>query len=226
MKVPMLAAMLLGICLGNPAYADSPPELELPPGIRENSPTLQRWQQQFPDVLTEIRTHPSFRTRLRGGYTQFPSSHHEGGFHVGIQDIFVGKTGLTVSGGYEGSFSGRRSHLSLDLHYQILPLGGYLNLAPILGYHHLSTPDYSRGGINLGARLLLIPSRGGGADLSLSQTFVSPSSPTEIGITTLSVGYALTEKLRLATDIQKQNAREQKDSRISFSLEWMPSSLR
>ncbi|WP_318723045.1 hypothetical protein [Roseofilum sp. SID1] len=222
-SVKSLMSIILGLVAGLwgmelAAYAEP---VEVPPGVLEGSPVLQRWQEDVPNVLQEIQTDPSLPTRLKAGYSQFPSSDHLGGFHVGLEDWWVGKTGLSMSLGYEGSFEGERSHLALDLHYHVLPLGGYFNLAPVFGYHHLGTPDYSRGGINLGLRLMLIPSRGGGTDLSLSQTFVNPGSGTEIGLTTLAMGYALTEQWRLGTEIEKQNSTERKDSRVGISLEWM-----
>jgi len=222
-RAKSLLYLILGSLLGLwgiqiAAYAD---EVDVPPEVLEESPVLQRWQEDVPNVLEEIQTDPSLPTRVRAGYSQFPSSEHLGGVHVGLEDWWLGKTGLSVSAGYEGSFGGERSHLSLDLHYHLLPLGEYFNVAPVLGYHHLGTPDYSRGGVNLGVRLTLIPSRGGGTDLSLSQTFVNPGSGTEIGLTTLSMGYALTERWRLATEIEKQNSSDRKDSRVSIGLEWM-----
>jgi len=71
-------------------------------------------------------------------------------------------------------------------------------------------------------RLLLVPSRGGGADIALTQTFVSLGSSAEVGIATLSFGYAITPHWRLSTDIQQQNYRSNKDSRFGIFLEWMP----
>jgi hypothetical protein len=91
-----------------------------------------------------------------------------------------------------------------------------------VGYRNLETGDYSTDGVNVGARLLLVLSRTGAADVSLTQSFVSPGSSEEVGITTLSFGYAVTRNLRLSTDIQKQNSREEKDSRVGIVLEWMP----
>jgi hypothetical protein len=222
-SVKNLMSTILGLVVGlwGMEMAANAAPVDVPPGVLEESPVLQRWQEEVPNVLEEIQTDPSLPTRLRGGYSQFPSSEHLGGFHVGLEDWWLGRTGLSVSAGYEGSFGGERSHLSLDLHYHLLPLGGYFNVAPILGYHHLGTPDYSRGGVNIGMRLILIPSRGGGTDLSLSQTFVNPGSGTEIGLTTLSMGYALSQQWRLGTEIEKQNSTERKDSRVSISLEWM-----
>ena len=197
-------------------------ELDLSPEIIESSPVLQRWRQNVPNVLRDIRNDPSFRTRLRLGYSQFPSSDDASGVNLGVEDFFLGKTGLTLSGEYQTSFNGDRSAYGGDLRYYVLPLGGYINIAPVLGYRHLETEKYSRGGVNVGARLMLVLSRGGAADISLTQSWVSPGSDEEIGLTTLSFGYAVTRNVRVATDIQRQNARENKDSRVGIVFEWMP----
>lgn len=197
-------------------------DLDLKPEIIENSPVLQRWQQNVPNVLEEIRNDPSFRTRIRLGYSQFPSTGQAAGFNVGVEDVFIGRTGLTVSGDYQRSFNGKREAFGADLHYYVLPLGSYVNVAPLVGYRNLQTDKYSTDGVNIGARLMLALSRTGAADLSLTQSFVSPGSSEEVGITTLSVGYAISRNLRLSTDIQKQNSRQRKDSRVGVVLEWMP----
>jgi hypothetical protein len=197
-------------------------ELDLSPEIIENSPVLQRWLEEVPNVLEEIRNDPSFRTRLRLGYSQFPSTDQAGGFNVGVEDVFIGRSGFTVSGDYQASFNGDREAFGADLRYYVLPLGSYVNVAPVVGYRNLETGDYSTDGVNVGARLLLVLSRTGAADVSLTQSFVSPGSSEEVGITTLSFGYAVTRNLRLSTDIQKQNSREEKDSRVGIVLEWMP----
>jgi hypothetical protein len=196
--------------------------LDLSPEIIENSPVLQRWLRQVPNVLEEIRNDPSFRTRLRVGYSQFPSTGQAGGFNVGVEDVFLGRTGLTVSGDYQRSFNGKREAYGGDLRYYVLPLGSYINIAPQVGYRNLTTGKFSTDGINVGARLMLALSRTGAADVSITQSFVSPGSNEEVGITTLSFGYAVTRNLRLSTDIQKQNSREDKDSRVGIVLEWMP----
>jgi hypothetical protein len=183
---------------------------------------LQRWLREVPNVLEEIRNDPSFRTRLRLGYSQFPSTGQAAGFNVGVEDVFIGRTGLTVSGDYQRSFNGNREAYGADLRYYVLPLGSYVNIAPQVGYRNLTTGNFSTDGVNVGARLMLALSRTGAADVSLTQSFVSPGSNEEVGITTLSVGYAITRNLRLSTDIQKQNSREDKDSRVGIVLEWMP----
>lgn len=197
-------------------------ELDLSPEIIENSPVLQRWMRQVPNVLEEIRNDPSFRTRVRLGYSQFPSTDGAAGFNVGVEDVFIGRTGLTVSGDYHRSFNGKRESAGADVRYYVRPLGSYINFAPQVGYRYVETGKFSTDGVNIGARLILALSRTGAADVSITQSFVSPGSSEEVGITTLSFGYAVTQKLRLSTDIQKQNSREEKDSRVGIGLEWMP----
>ena len=197
-------------------------QLDLSPEIIEGSPVLQRWLRQVPNVLEEIVNDPSFRTRLRLGYSQFPSTGQAGGVNVGVEDVFVGRTGLTVSGEYQAAFNGEREAYGGDLRYYLRPLGSYVNVAPVVGYRHLETDEYSMDGVNVGARLLLVLSRGGAADFSLTQSWVSPGTDEEVGLTTLSFGYAFTSNLRLSTDIQKQNSRQSKDSRVGIVLEWMP----
>jgi hypothetical protein len=101
-------------------------------------------------------------------------------------------------------------------------LGSYVNIAPVVGYRHLETNSYSTDGVNLGAKLLLVLSRGGAADISLTQSWVAPGTGEEVGLTTLSVGYAITRNLRISTDIQQQNAKQDKDTRLGVVLEWIP----
>ncbi|NEO79712.1 hypothetical protein [Moorena sp. SIO4G3] len=197
-------------------------ELDLSPEVIEGSPVLQRWLEEVPDVWQDIRHQPSFRTRLRFGYSQFPSNGQAAGVNVGVEDVFIGNSGLTVSGDYQASFNGERETFGVDLRYYLLPLGSYFNVAPMVGYRNLETDGYSTDGVNVGARLLLVLSRTGAADISFTQSFVSIGSSDEVGISKLSFGYAITPNLRLATDIEKQNSIENKDSRVGIGLEWMP----
>ncbi|MGK7945669.1 MAG: hypothetical protein AB4058_14495 [Microcystaceae cyanobacterium] len=197
------------------------PNLDLSPEIIEESPTLQRWIEDVPNVLEEIRNDPSFRTRFRLGYSLFPSSHHRSGLNIGIEDILINNTSFAIRGDYHTDFNQRNSG-GIDLQYYVFPLGGYVNFTPILGYRYLGTENYSTDGLNLGGKLILPLSRNGAADLTLMQTFISPGGGDEVGISTLSVGYAVTENLRLSTDIQKENSRVKKDSRVGIVFEWMP----
>jgi hypothetical protein len=204
-----------------PPNPQSPKPLDLDPKLIEQSPVLQRWLREVPDVLESIKRDPSFRTRLRLGYSRFPSSDDANGWNVGLEDVLIGRTGLTLSSDYQASADGQRKAWGTDLRYYTLPLGSRINLAPVIGYRYLETTRYTTDGIHVGLRLLLVPSRTGAADISLTQSWVSPRTEEEVGLTTLSIGYALTRNLRLSTDIQKQNSRQRKDSRVGIVLEWM-----
>lgn len=195
-------------------------DLDLSQEVIKNSPVLRKWRSRIPNVLEDIKNDPSFRTRLRFGYSQFPSTGQAAGINIGVADAFIGGNG-TISGDYETAFNGKREAYGADLNYYLRPLGSYVNIAPVVGYRHLETDRYSTDGVNLGAKLLLVLSRGGGADISLTQSWVAPGSSEEVGLTKFSVGYAVTRNLRFSTDIQKQNARLGKDSRVGIVLEWM-----
>jgi hypothetical protein len=196
--------------------------IDIKPEIIQDSPVLQRWLEEIPNVLEEIKRDPAFRTRLRVGYSQFPSSDASAGFNLGVEDIFIGKTGLTIRGDYQASFNGKRESVGADLQYYVLPLGYRVNIAPVVGYRYIETDRYSTDGVNVGLKLMLALSRSGGADIAVTQSFVSPGTGDEVGITSFSVGYALTPNLRLAADIQAQNSREAKDNRFGLVVEWMP----
>lgn len=219
-ETPQLAEMPSD--LSAPLTEDELAPLELDPTIIEQSPVLRRWLEETPDIADEIRHQPSFRTRLRLGYANFPSSGEIGGFQLGIEDVFVWRgTGLTLSGDYSRSYNGQRESYGAAARYYLLPLGGYVNLAPSIGYRSVSTADYSADGVDLGIRLMLVPSRGGAADLALSQHWVAPGSDQEVGITSLTLGYAVTRQIRLGSDLQFQNSRFGQDSRWGLSLEWL-----
>ncbi|MEY2833442.1 MAG: hypothetical protein RLZZ574_2701, partial [Cyanobacteriota bacterium] len=194
---------------------------DIPDRVLKESPTLQRWLKEVPDLLEDIRHDPSFRTRLRLGFTTFPSTDNAGGINIGVEDIFIKRTGLTVSADYQSAFNGDRNAYGADLHYFVLPLGNYFNLAPLIGYRYVQSNDFNTDGLHLGLRLMLAFSRTGGGDISLSQSYISPGGSEEVGITSLSVGYAVTSKLRLSTDLAWQNSIEDKDSRAGINLEWL-----
>ena len=50
----------------------------------EDSPVLQRWQRQVPNVLEDIKNDPSFQTRWRLGYNRFSQGN---GANIGIEPI-------------------------------------------------------------------------------------------------------------------------------------------
>lgn len=199
-----------------------PEDLNLDPELIENSPVLQDWLQEIPDISDEIRNAPSFRTRLRVGYAQFPSSNQASGIHLGIEDVFlIAGTGLTASGSFNRSWNDARESFGAEVRYYLLPLGSYVNLTPTVGYRSLETPDYTTNGWDVGFRVMVIPSRGGGADISISQHWVAPGRDDEVSMTAISVGYAVTSRLRLGTDLEFQNSRAGQENRLGILLEWL-----
>ena len=197
-------------------------DLDLDPKIRQESPVLERWLEKIPDIAEDIRRDPSFRTRIRLGYAEFPSRDNSSGVILGVEDVFFSQTSLTLSGDYQTAFNGKRTAIGANLQYYLLPLGDYVNLAPMVGYRYIQTGNYSTDGLNLGLKLKLALSRTGAADITVSQSFISPGGDNEVGLTTLSLGYAITSNLRLAADIQAQNSRARKDSSLGILLEWLP----
>ncbi len=197
------------------------PKLDIPPKIIRESPVLQKWLREEPNVLEDIRNDPGFRTRLRLGLVTFPSTDDAVGIEIGIEDIFIDRTGLTISTDYQTAFNGDRTSLGADLHYFLLPLGSYVNLAPLVGYRYVQSNDFNTDGVNLGVRLMLALSRTGAGDISISQSFISPGSSEEVGITSVSVGYAVTSKLRIASELELQNSPENEDTRFGINLEWL-----
>lgn len=204
-----------------PEAPTPPPELDLDPQIIQESPVLQRWLEAVPDVAHEIKHTPAFRTRARLGYSEFPSADGTGGIIVGIQDVFVGQTPLTLSAEYTGNGRGDREGISVDAKYYLLPLGGYVNVAPIVGYQYLELDNFISDGLQVGVQVMVIPSRSGAADLSLTQVWIAPGTDHEVGQTTLSVGYAVTHQFRLASDIQLLGSPDGPDSRVSLLIEWL-----
>jgi len=204
-----------------PAVAPTDPPTPENPSDLDKSPVYQKWRQRVPDVLEDIKRDPSFRTRVRLGLSYFPSTFDSLGWNVGVEDVFLGNTPLTLSGDYQATFTGDRKAGGAELRYYILPLGSYFNVTPVLGYRYLETPRYTTDGLNVGIKAQFVLSRTGGADIALSQTWVAPRQSEEVGITKLSFGYALTKSLRLSTDIEKQNSKQKKDTRFGLSLEWM-----
>ncbi len=194
--------------------------LNLMPELVEQSPVLQRWMQAVPDVRAEIANDPSFVTRIQAGYSFFPSSGGSDGFVVGVEDWFVGATPLSVSADYQQNTEGTRQAYGADLHYYMLPLGDYFNVAPIVGYRHAeSGDDYSVSGANVGVRLRFVPSRTGAADLTLDQSWIVGGSEG-LSLTQLNVGYAMTQNLRVSTDLEWQSTADKGDSRVGLNLEW------
>ena len=192
--------------------------IDIPPQIRD-SPTLQKWLNQTPDIRREIANDPSFRTRLQVGYSRFTQS-NTNAVTIGFEDLRIGYTPITLSSQF--SSGGTINSFGIDAQAYLLPLGGYINIAPVVGWRSFSTANTQNQGLNIGAKLMLIPSRGGGADVALQQTWVNVGSDREVGIGKVSVGYAIAPQIRLATTIERWQGRAISETRGSLLLEWMP----
>ncbi|MFM7600137.1 MAG: hypothetical protein ACKO7R_02905 [Pseudanabaena sp.] len=191
-------------------------DLEIDRQVIESSPVLQRWLEQPPNLLEDIYNIPSFNTKLRVGLTSRDNSF---GVEAGIEDVFVGRSPLTVSGSYQTEFSGRESELQANIRYYVLPLGSYWNISPIVGYRQFNQLDRPQiSGLDLGLQGILVLSPHS-SDLRLSHTFTSPSGNLEMSTTTLSSSYSITNNLRLGTKIEWRRSPLIYDSRVGFLLE-------
>ncbi len=216
-QLPWLAAMFWAI----PTFSQvNPGQIDIDPEIIKGSPVLQRWLKQIPDVGAEIQNDPSFRPRVRIGYSQYPANGQAGGWDASVKEVLLDRSGIALNADYHGR--GNRSSYGIEANYYVLPLGGYFNVAPVVGYRKIDTDAYQRDGLNVGAKLLLVPARGGGGDIALQQTWLRLGTAEEVGISSISTGYALTNQLRLSGEIQWQNSREIQESRVGIGLEWMP----
>jgi hypothetical protein len=216
-QLPWLAVIFWAV----PVFSqENPGQIDIDPEIIKESPVLQRWLKQIPDVGAEIQNDPSFRPRVRVGYSQYPANGQAGGWDASVKEVLLDRSGIALNADYQGR--GNRSSYGVEANYYVLPLGGYLNVAPVVGYRKIDTDAYQRDGVNVGAKILLVPSRGGGGDIALQQTWLKVGTAEEVGISSISTGYALTNQLRLSGEIQWQNSREIQESRVGIGLEWMP----
>jgi hypothetical protein len=191
-------------------------DLEIDRQVIESSPVLQRWLEKPPDLLDDIYNTPSFNTKLRVGIT---SRNQSLGVEAGVEDLFVGRSPLTVSGNYQSELSGRESELQANLRYYVLPLGSYWNISPIVGYRQFNQLDRPQiSGLDIGLQGILVLSPHS-SDLRLSHIFTSPSGNLEMSTTTLSSSYAITNNLRLGTKIEWRRSPLIYDSRVGFLLE-------
>ncbi|MBD2329900.1 hypothetical protein [Alkalinema sp. FACHB-956] len=194
--------------------------LDVDSTLLQQSPTLRKWLNDRPNVLNSIRQEPSFRTRLRVGYTHFAGA--GAGWTIGLEDWRIAHSPITVSAQYSKSGNGESEMVGSDLHLYLRPLGSYVNVAPVVGYRSLRTIADRTDGWAIGGRFLLVPSRGGGSDLILQQTWVNPGTVDEVGIGQITVGYAVTPQLRVAAEFERWRGRSIRDHRIGIGLEWLP----
>ncbi|NJL88607.1 MAG: hypothetical protein HC916_01515 [Coleofasciculaceae cyanobacterium SM2_1_6] len=188
-----------------------------------NSPVFQRWQQQIPNIWAEIENDPSFRTRWRLGYGE---NNHRGGVNLGVEDIFLVDR-FTLSGDYQSDYQTYQTNdqnnnvaYGAELRYYLLPMGNYVNVAPVLGYRQINAENFTTNGVRVGGRVQVVLSRPSAADLALSQTWVAPGSSQEVAITDVSLGYAITRHLRVGTQWQLQQSGQGSDRRLGIFVEF------
>ena len=191
-------------------------DLKLDQQIIQNSPVLQRWLNNPPDILSDIYNTPSFGAKIRLGLT---ARNQSLGFDLGFSDLFLGQSPLTLSANYQREFSGQETDLNTDLKYYLLPLGGYFNIAPQIGYRYIDFFGENVSGVDVGLQGILVLSPNN-SDIRLSQTFTAPRSDRETSITTLSASYALTRDLSLGSNIQWRRSPVRSDSRVGVFIEW------
>ncbi len=183
----------------------------------EHSPLFQRWQEQIPNVLEDIDHQPSFRTRVRLGVVQ---SEDGTGIGARVEEVFLDRSRFTVSGGYQRLFDEDRhqSEWDAELHYYLRPLGRYVNIAPVVGFRELDRSGRNLSGMTVGVRALLVLSRGGGGEISATQTWIVPTAGEPMSLTQLSAAYAIDSHWRLSTDWQRYN----RENQAGIFVEWMP----
>jgi hypothetical protein len=218
--IGLVAGSLSAIASGtylSPSYAEEGTNhLEIDRQVIQESPVLRRWLVQPVDVLEEIRHNPSFASTLQVGIT---SEGGDLGVAVGVNDIFLGNTPLTLSARYQQEFDGDDKDLNANVRYYVLPLGSYINVAPQVGYRYVDIMDQDEiSGLEVGLQGIFVLSPQS-ADIRLSQTFTEPGSDNELSITSLSTSYAITKKLRVGTNMQWRRSRIRYDNRVGVVLQ-------
>jgi hypothetical protein len=219
-----IAVLSAGLVWGSPSEGNQPVSEKpsaLDNSLIDSSSNLRRWLKQTPDLFEENRHDPAFLPTIRFGYSYFAAQDHPSGFGVGVQDWFLGSLPLSISADYQTNLQGQQAGGG-NLQYYLMPLGWDFNITPVVGYRSVQQDDFHSDGINLGGKVVFALSRTGAADIRLSQMFTAPGTDREVGTSNLSVGYALSSHWRLATDLQQQNSRGGKESRVGLYLEWQP----
>jgi hypothetical protein len=215
----LISTLIMILGSASVAKAESPNsnlDLKLNQEIIENSPVLQRWLVNPPDILFDIKNTPSFNTKVRLGITSRDQSL---GFDVGLQDLFLGNSPTTFSANFQREFGDRQTNLNADFRYYLLPMGGYFNITPLLGYRYMNFFGESVSGVDVGIEGILVLSPRS-SDLRLSHSFTSPLGDKETSITTLSTSYGLSNRLSLSSNIQWRRSPVGSDTRVGFYLEW------
>ncbi len=220
---------LLGITLwGLPGYAapDKVPstaadDLNLEQDLLQRSPVLKRWLDSPPNVLNDIENTPAFPTKFKIGVANVPSRENDYELALGAEDIFLGKSGFTLSAEYRQSLNQNIHNTNLwggNIRYYLVPLGSYVNLAPQVGYTSLRLEGAEFQGPALGGKLVFALAQT--ADVTLTETVILPSQGPTVGRTQLSFGYALSPAMRVSADIDFINAPTRQDTSFGINIEF------
>jgi hypothetical protein len=117
----LMGIFLLGIA--PVAAQETPRQIDIDPEVIRNSPVLQRWLKEIPDVAADIQNDPSFRPRLRVGYDQYPASNGASGWQASVNDVLIGRSGVALNAHYQYRPDGSLQSYGADANYYVLPLG-------------------------------------------------------------------------------------------------------
>ncbi len=178
----------------------------------ENSPLLQRWQENPPNILDEIRNTPALPPRLRVGV----ASNRE--WSVGVEDLTLYDR-LILRGHYRAAFDEQSDEeYGADLAYYLLPRGSYFNIAPQVGFRHLDLGDRINDGVNVGllGTIALAP---GAADLAISYSLLDPFASDEATLGSVTAAYHLTRRLRVASQVNWRHTIAKDDIAVGMFME-------
>ncbi len=212
-----MAILAMGaIALGGRCVSAQPVKVDVDPRLIQDSPVLQRWLVNPPDLLSDIYYAPIFGTKLRVGGI---SRDNRLGLDLGIEDVFIGSSPVTLSGSYQTLFPTLESSFDLKARYYVLPLGSYFNIAPQVGYRQLNALDArSVSGVEVGLQGILVLSPRS-ADLRFSHGFTNFATDSELSITAVTASYALGRNLWVGSKIEWRRSPIQSDSRVGIMLE-------
>ncbi len=178
----------------------------------DSSPVLQRWLEETPNLLDEIRNTPAVPFRLRGGL----ASNRE--WTAGAEDIPLYDR-LTLSGDYRAAFDEQSDiEFGASLRYYLLRRGSYFNIAPQLGFRHLDLADNLTEGVLVGlvGTIALAP---GTADLVVTYGLLDPLASDEATLGSVTTAYHLSPELRIAGQVNWRNTINQNDIAVGVLLE-------
>ncbi|MFN3927378.1 MAG: hypothetical protein ACK4QL_08655 [Pseudanabaenaceae cyanobacterium] len=202
-------------CVGQNPLGATP--IDIDPRVIEGSSVLQRWLNNPPDLLEDIYNYPSFSTKFRLG---FISRDNRLGLDIGAEDIFLGRSPLTISGSYQTLLPTPEASWDIKARYYLLPLGSYWNVAPQVGYRQVNTAEgRSLAGLEVGLQAVLALSPRS-SDLRISHSFTNLGTDQELSVTALTASYALGRHFWLGSTIEWRRSPLQSDSRVGFSLQW------